>query len=110
MPSPDTVPSLQVFIQDTDLSFPCRSRQPVLEAAHAAGIDLLYACRRGICGLCAADLVQGDVAPIDARPFTHARCRPEQVLLCRCTPVNGAITIRPSPWNRQSVARRLPPL
>lgn len=110
MSSSDATPTSQVLIAGTDLTFVCRARQPVLEAAHEAGLALPYACRRGICGLCAADLLQGNVEPVDTLPMTNGRCSANQVLLCRCTPADGSITIRPAPWDRQAVTRRLPPL
>jgi len=110
MPSSAAHHPLQVHIAGTDLTFVCQGRQPILEAAHEAGLALPYACRRGICGLCAAELIAGDVAPVDALPMTNGRCEPTQVLLCRCTPVKGAITIQPASWDRSTVARRLPPL
>lgn len=106
----DHAPVTQVLMEGTDLSFVCMPMQPVLEAAYAAGIALPYACRRGICGLCAADLVHGTVVPVDALPITNTQCEPGQVLLCRCTPQEGAVSIRPSHWQHQHPVRRLPPL
>ena len=103
-------PETLVLMEGTDLSFVCTPMQPVLEAAYAAGIALPYACRHGICGLCAADLLQGTVVPVDALPITNAQCEPDQVLLCRSTPQGGPVTIRPSHWQRQQPVRRLPPL
>jgi ferredoxin len=110
MPSSDATRPSQVLIDGTPLTFACRAQQPVLEAAYEAGLALPYACRRGICGLCAAELIQGDVTPVDSLPLTNGRCDPNQVLLCRCTPAHGSITIRPAPWDPLTVARRLPPL
>ncbi|MEY3626003.1 MAG: hypothetical protein RL163_502 [Pseudomonadota bacterium] len=99
-----------VVIAHSDVVIVCRPGQPILDAAHAQGIALPYACRRGICGLCAAELVQGEVMPVDAWPMTNDQCEAGQVLLCRCTPACDTVTLRPSSWERLSVPRRLPPL
>jgi ferredoxin len=103
-------PPSQVLLEDTGWHFACRLGQPVLEAAFAAGVTLPYACRRGICGLCAATLVQGEVRPVDDLPMTNARCGPSEVLLCRCTPVTDQVQIRPQSSQRPPVVRPLPPL
>jgi ferredoxin len=100
----------QVILQDTGTAFTCLPGQPLLDAAYEAGVALPYACRRGICGLCAAQLVHGEVRPVDALPMTNARCSPSEVLLCRCTAVTQQVVIRPSSAQRMPVARRLPPL
>lgn len=110
MTPPDTQPLAHVLITDTDWVIPCRPRQPILNAAYEAGIALPYACRRGICGLCAADLLEGTVAPIDALPMTNQQCLPSQVLLCRCTPVSETVKLRPVSWQRLAQPRRLPPV
>lgn len=102
--------SSQVLLADSHVVIACRTRQPILEAAYEQGVALPYACRRGICGLCAADLLDGVVVPIDALPMTNAQCKAGQVLLCRCTPVSATVTLRPSQWEQRAVPRRLPPL
>lgn len=103
-------PLMRVLIEDTELVFSCRAQQPILDAAFEAGVALPYACRRGICGLCAADLLQGHVAAVDALPLINERCTPTQVLLCRCTPADEAILLRPTSWQLLAKPRRLPTL
>lgn len=99
-----------VILHDTETSFSCRPDQPLLEAAYEAGLALPYACRRGICGLCAAQLMSGIVRPVDALPMTHARGGPNDVLLCRCTAVSPEVIIRLASSQRMPAARPLPPL
>ena len=99
-----------MVIEGSGQAFACRPGQPILEAGYAAGIGLPYACRRGICGLCAADLLHGQVAPIDALSMTNAHCGPMQVLLCRCTPAQTEVVVRPGSWEPLATPRRLPPL
>ena len=110
MNHPLSAPVGIVRLEGTDIQFPCAPGQPVLEAAFSAGIALPYACRRGICGLCAAQVMQGEVTPIDSLPMTNARCDATQVLLCRCSPAGQSLTVRPATWERQQQARQLPPL
>jgi terephthalate 1,2-dioxygenase reductase component len=95
------MPPSTVHIADTDIVFHCRPGQPVLDAAIQHGVILPYACRKGICALCAGRLMEGEVVAVDTLPFTHAACEPGQVLLCRCTPRPGSrITIVPRRWHR----------
>ena len=110
LPHPIAEFSARVVIEGSGQAFACRPGQPILEAGYAAGVGLPYACRRGICGLCAADLVQGQVTPIDALPMTNGHCSPTQVLLCRCTPAQAEVVIRPGSWEPLATLRRLPPL
>ena len=100
----------RVILHDTQTSFHCQPDQPLLEAAYEAGLALPYACRRGICGLCMAQLMAGVVRPVDALPMTHARGGPDDVLLCRCTAVSPEVIIRPTSSQRMPAVRRLPPL
>ena len=100
----------QVMLAQTDVVIPCRPGQSILEAAYEHGIALPYACRRGICGLCAAELVGGQVSPVDDLPLVNAQCEASQVLLCRCTPLTDTVTLRPTSWERRAVPRRLPPV
>lgn len=51
-----------VELKGHEVSFPSSADQSVLDAALAAGYELPYSCRTGICGSCRAQLVQGDVA------------------------------------------------
>mgnify|MGYP000216910784 CR=1 FL=1 len=69
----------RVILHDTQTSFHCQPDQPLLEAAYEAGLALPYACRRGICGLCMAQLMGNEVLaqlqglPTVLAPITRIR-------------------------------------
>jgi NAD(P)H-flavin reductase/ferredoxin len=67
-----------VRIAGTETAFPCLENQSVLEAAEAAGWELPYSCRRGVCNTCLGTLVSGAV---DAPPPQDG-----QVLFCQAKP------------------------
>jgi len=90
-----------IRIADTDVVFSCHPGQSVLDAAFKAEILLPYACRKGICALCAGAVTEGEVVAVDTLPMVNASCAEGQVLLCRCTPASGSdIVIRPLQWKR----------
>ncbi|SEH51532.1 MULTISPECIES: 2Fe-2S iron-sulfur cluster-binding protein [Halopenitus] len=49
---------------DLDQTIEVAENEPILEAAEAAGIDMPYQCRMGVCGVCSAKLA-GDSDPSD---------------------------------------------
>jgi ferredoxin len=86
--------------------FPCRAGSTVDEAAHAAGLDLPVVCRRGGCGACLADLIEGQVQY--TRPVSHAKLRTAPndenrcALMCRAIPVSD-VALRPERgWTKRS--------
>lgn len=64
-----------VRVTGSDVVFSCALGQTVLEAAEAAGYELPYSCRRGICQSCLCSVLSGEV---DAPPPEAGR-----VLLCQ---------------------------
>lgn len=72
-----------------------RADQTMLDALMEAGIDMIYDCRRGECGLCAVNVV-GASSPIDHRDvFFSAEERQEGEKMCACVSraVGGTVTI-----------------
>jgi vanillate O-demethylase ferredoxin subunit len=72
-----------------------RADQTMLDALMEAGIDMIYDCRRGECGLCAVNVV-GASSPIDHRDvFFSAEERHEGEKMCACVSraVGGTVTI-----------------
>lgn len=64
-----------VRVAGSDISFSCAAGQTVLAAAEAAGYELPYSCRRGICQSCLGRVISGEV---DAPTVEEG-----QVLLCQ---------------------------
>jgi len=63
---------------ESGVSVNVNSDQSLLEALEAAGLDPLYDCRRGECGVCAIEVVEGEV---DHRDFIMS----EQEAACSTT-------------------------
>ena len=89
----------RVQIEGTDTEFSADGATSVLDAALRAGIELPYSCRKGVCGNCAARVVQGEVAPRPGMSLTHEACTSGQVLLCSALAA-GDLVIAPTRWRR----------
>lgn len=73
-----------VDILNRDLSVPVRPDQTLLEALLEAGVDLIYDCQRGECGLCAVTVLERD-AQIDHRDvFLSTAEKAENHRMCAC--------------------------
>jgi ferredoxin-NADP reductase len=69
--------------------------QTMLDALEAAGVEMIYDCRRGECGLCAVDIVAVD-GTVDHRDvFFSENQKAENQQMCTCVSrvVNGSVTI-----------------
>ena len=62
--------------------------ESILDAAHAAGIPVPHACRRGDCLQCVGEIVTGDVAPVVGTNLPDLRSAP----LCRLI-ARSAVTV-----------------
>lgn len=75
------------------LQFPCDEDTSLLEAAAAAGYLLPYGCRKGNCGTCKAQVVDGEV-DLDT-PSTYSLSEFEQhqgtTLLCSAYPLSDLV-------------------
>ena len=87
--------SHEVRIAGSDIRFPCRSGETLLDAALHAGIEMPYSCRKGVCGNCAGRVTAGSVQC----PLGSAEVAEGQHLFCQCTPV-GDVEIAPHSYHR----------
>lgn len=73
-----------VRVQGLDRSVNVRPDQTLLEALIGAGVEMIYDCQRGECGLCAVDIVEHD-SEIDHRDvfFSDAE-KDEGKRMCAC--------------------------
>ncbi|MFJ2536784.1 MULTISPECIES: iron-sulfur cluster-binding domain-containing protein [unclassified Pseudomonas] len=62
----DAAQGFVIDAADSGVSVEIGPEQTLLEALEAAGLDPLYDCRRGECGVCALDVLEGEV---DHRDF-----------------------------------------
>lgn len=86
-----------VSIAGTDISFPCPPGTTVLDAAQAAGWDLPYSCRKGVCESCRGRIVSGSVdQPLAA---DHS------ILFCQARPLSD-VEIAPGFANKIDPAAR----
>jgi len=69
------------------------SQDKVLDVALAAGLDLPYACRGGVCCTCRARVLDGEVAM--EKNFTLEPWEIEKgfVLTCQARPLTASVTV-----------------
>lgn len=73
-----------VDIANRGVSVPVRPDQTLLDALLGAGIDMIYDCRRGECGLCAVKVLERE-AEIDHRDvFFSPEQKSENEHMCAC--------------------------
>jgi NAD(P)H-flavin reductase/ferredoxin len=72
-----------IQIQDHDIAFSCDDGKSVLDGALAAGYEIPYSCRTGICGSCRGKVVAGEVSGGQGAGLSEEEQREGQVLLCQ---------------------------
>lgn len=73
-----------VDILNRGITVPVRSDQTLLEALLGAGVEMIYDCQRGECGLCAVKVLEKDAA-IDHRDvFLSPEEKAENHRMCAC--------------------------
>jgi NAD(P)H-flavin reductase/ferredoxin len=91
-----------VRVADLEISFPCESREFVLDAAERAGFSMPSSCRKGACNTCEAGLVSGEV---EQRGRGRRTACDGLALMCRSQPRTD-LTIRPKRFERINIFRR----
>jgi ferredoxin-NADP reductase len=73
-----------VDVLNRGISVPVRSDQTLLDALRDAGVEMIYDCQRGECGLCAVQVLERD-SDIDHRDvFFSASEKAENHRMCSC--------------------------
>jgi NAD(P)H-flavin reductase/ferredoxin len=91
-----------VTVAESGVSFPCASREFVLDAAERAGYSMPSSCRKGVCNTCEAALLDGEV---DQRGLGPRTANDGAALMCRARP-RSDLTIRPRRFERVDIFRR----
>jgi len=91
-----------VRVAHSDLSFPCRPEESVLEAAQRAGLDIPYSCRRGVCITCQGKVLAGSVAE-GGSVRSAATGEPFEALFCSARP-RSDLTVSPRRVSRLPAA------
>tara|TARA_R110001592_G_scaffold204590_1_gene454695 strand:+ start:790 stop:1788 length:999 start_codon:yes stop_codon:yes gene_type:complete len=78
-----------IHLETSDVSFPAKEGQTILDAALANDINLEYSCSNGRCGKCKAQLIKGSVNQLDSS-YSLALLENE-VLTCRAIPAEDLI-------------------
>lgn len=73
---------IRLTVQPDDVSIAVRPGETVLEAMHAAGLGYRTGCRRGGCGVCKVDLVDGAVHY--PKPIADSVMSPEEYAAGTC--------------------------
>jgi NAD(P)H-flavin reductase/ferredoxin len=75
--------SYTIQIQEQDIAFACDAEKSVLDGALAAGYEIPYSCRNGVCGSCRGKLVSGEVTGGQGAGLSEEEQAKGQVLLCQ---------------------------
>ena len=96
----------RVAIEGSDLAFDCRDDESLLDAAMRQGIEMSYSCRKGVCGNCRGQLLQGALiaGTGGGGPGTGIQAQDEH-LFCRARPASDLV-IRPRGWQRVDPSAR----
>jgi vanillate O-demethylase ferredoxin subunit len=84
-----------VHVADYDVDVEVPVNRSMLEALRAAGVNVMYDCLRGECGLCAVDILEAD-CQIDHRDvFLSDAERAERKKICTCVSraLRGGMTV-----------------
>ena len=89
----DELFSLQVVLDGKTHAMAMGAQDKVLDVALAAGLDLPYACRGGVCCTCRARVLQGQVAM--EKNFTLEQWEIDKgfVLTCQARPLTASVTV-----------------
>ena len=93
---PLTTEALSVRILPENMEFHCQADESIIDAIRRHGYRTRYLCRRGGCGLCKAELIDGTVRYVDtvaASVVSDEEASAGAVLPCRARPA-GAVTIQ----------------
>jgi cytochrome P450/ferredoxin-NADP reductase len=74
--------SFQVELTDSDLTLDVAADQTLLQALHAAGLDVACECEEGLCGSCEVGVVSGDIDHRDRVLSQAERAQSNRMMAC----------------------------
>lgn len=81
----------KVTFQDINRSIEVPEGVSILEAAEEAGIDILSSCRKGQCGTCAIQKVQGEISVVEGVEVAPEMAKKGMVLSCASRPLTDLV-------------------
>jgi ring-1,2-phenylacetyl-CoA epoxidase subunit PaaE len=88
-----TVAEAEARIDGIRHRFPVGATQTIIEAAEAAGLELPYSCRGGMCCTCRARLVEGEVAMDVNYSLERWELDAGYVLTCQSRPTTAKVVL-----------------
>jgi len=85
--------SLIIILDGKQHSLRMSANQKILDVGLAAGLDLPYSCRGGVCCTCRAKVMQGSVAMEKNFTLEDWETRQGFVLSCQSRPTSDAVTL-----------------
>jgi len=84
-----------VRVADYDLDIEVPANRSMLDVLRAAGVNVMYDCLRGECGLCAVDILEADCQLDHRDVFLSEAERAERKKVCTCVSraIRGAMTV-----------------
>lgn len=95
-----TIAAFTVRIAHSEIAFPCAPGETLLDAAHRAGLDIPYSCRKGVCLTCKGVVLTGTVET-PGGPLVVEPDAAEEALFCQARP-RSDLVVAP-----RRIARRL---
>lgn len=102
--------TIQITLKPASHSFPTRPDDTVLSAGLRAGLAMPYGCRNGLCGMCKARLLSGDITyRREPAGLTAAEIAAGFILCCQAIPKNNPVLELEIGQQAQSIpVRRMP--
>ena len=84
---------LRVTLDGATTSLEIAPGQTVLEAAEAAGLDVPWSCRAGVCSTCRCRVLEGEVEMDQNHAIEDDELRDGYALSCQSRPVRGPVAV-----------------
>jgi ring-1,2-phenylacetyl-CoA epoxidase subunit PaaE len=91
--APDIVAEAEAVLDGIRHRFPVAADQSIIEAAEAAGLELPYSCRGGMCCTCRARLVDGKVEMAVNYSLERWELDAGYVLTCQSRPTTPKVVL-----------------